>query len=127
MSELYFWPMFSCHTQTHAPANPLGTNMSAMIAMLLTHKWNITVPIIPLTGGIEFSAEFSMQSSQKLTQLLVGGFEGGRSSPPTVTRKFWDTHARIALARMQRGVLKQISISKKLEEQKWDKQNNKHK
>ena len=24
MSELNFWPMFSCHTQTHAPANLLG-------------------------------------------------------------------------------------------------------
>ena len=38
MSELYFWPMLSCHTQTHAPANLLGTNTSAMIAMLSSTK-----------------------------------------------------------------------------------------
>merc|ERR1711906_2583 len=34
MSELFFLPMFSCHTKTHTPASLLGTNTSVMIVML---------------------------------------------------------------------------------------------
>ena len=36
MSEPYFWPMFSCHTQTHPPADLLGTNTNVVIVILFS-------------------------------------------------------------------------------------------
>ena len=43
-----------------------GTDSIWRICQHLANKWNITVPIILHTGGIEFSAEFSIAEFSKI-------------------------------------------------------------